>query len=97
VRGGRRATVTVHRAAASGPLRLKLNSGLIQNRLRVSAGSWSQTVLLEPKSPSEIEIPLANRSLVTLQLGAALEFRPHDVDPTSEDQRPLGVWVELVP
>ena len=97
VRGGRRTTVTVHRQRASGPLRLRLNSGLIQNRLRISAPGWSKVVVLEPQQPGEVEIPLENRSLATLDFAAEFEFVPREIDPTSKDPRPLGVWVELVP
>ena len=97
VRGGRRTTVTVYRKRASGPLRLRLNSGMIQNRLRISAPGWSKVVVLEAQHPGEVEIPLENRSLATLDLAAEFEFVPRTLDPTSKDPRPLGVWVELVP
>ena len=97
VRGARRTVVTVHREHASGPLRLRLNSGLIQNRLRITTSGWSKVVVLEPDQPGEVEIPVENRSLATLELAAEFEFVPRTVDPTSKDPRPLGVWVELVP
>ena len=97
VRGARRTVVTVHREHASGPLRLRLNSGLIQNRLRITTSGWSKVVVLEPQQPGEVEIPVENRSLATLELAAEFEFVPRTVDPTSKDPRPLGVWVELVP
>jgi hypothetical protein len=96
VRGGRKATVSIHRTNASGPMTLRLNSGLIQNRLRLSAGGWSKTVVLEPRQPAEVVIPVENRSLVTLELDAEFEFVPRELDPTSSDPRSLGVWVELV-
>jgi hypothetical protein len=97
VRGGRRTIVTVHRASAAGPLKLRLNSGLIRNRLRVALDGWSKAVVLEPKLPGEIEIPADGRALVTLELAAEFEFVPRTIDPASNDPRPLGVWVELMP
>jgi hypothetical protein len=96
VRGGRRTTVSIRRLEASGPMRLLVNSGLIQNRLRLSTSGWSRTIVLEPRQPQEIEIPVDNRSLVTLDLAAEFEFVPRALDPTSNDPRPLGVWVELL-
>jgi hypothetical protein len=73
-----------------------VNSGLIQNRLRLSTSGWTRTIVLEPRQPQEIEIPVDNRSLVTLDLAAEFEFVPRALDPTSNDPRPLGVWVELL-
>jgi hypothetical protein len=97
VRGGRRTVVTIRRRDPAGPMRLRLNSGLIQNRLRLVTSNWSKMVVLEPKEPQEVSIPVDDRSLVTMELGAEFEFIPRQVDPTSKDPRPLGVWVELVP
>jgi len=97
VRGGRRTVVTIRRRDPAGPMRLRLNSGLIQNRLRIVTSSWSKMIVLEPKQPQEVAIPVDDRSLVTLELGAEFEFVPRQLDPTSTDPRSLGVWVELVP
>jgi hypothetical protein len=73
-----------------------LNSGLIANRLRISAPGWAESVALEAKMPTEIEVPMADRSLVTLELTADHEFIPRALDPASLDPRTLGIWVEVV-
>jgi hypothetical protein len=96
VRGRRSTAVVVQRASAGGPLRLRVNSGLIQNRLRISAAGWSRTIAIQPRLPEEIEVPVDNRSLVTLNLTADMEFVPKDLDPASNDPRPLGIWVEVM-
>jgi hypothetical protein len=97
VRGRRTTQVMVHRAHSSGPLRLRMNSGLIQNRIRVSTSGWSRTLVLQPRQPDEMVIPVENRPLVTLTLTAELEFIPRNLDPASNDPRPLGIWIEVVP
>ncbi len=95
VRGRRTTRVTIHRERGDGPLKLRINSGLIRNRLHVSTFGWSHTVSLEPKLPDYLEVPAGNRALITLELTADEEFVPREHDPTSQDLRPLGVWVEV--
>jgi hypothetical protein len=98
VRGGhRRAQVSVHRSDMEGPLRLRVHSGVIANRLEVSMSGWSTTVALRPQSPEQIEIPATGRrSLVTLTFSAADGFVPMEIDGASRDARRLGAWVEVV-
>jgi len=96
IRGARTTHVTIQREQRTGPLRLRLNSGLIANRLRISAPGWAESVALEAKMPTEIEVPMADRSLVTLELTADHEFIPRALDPASLDPRTLGIWVEVV-
>ena len=50
-----------------------------------TTSGWSKTVVLEPQQPGEVEIPVENRSLVTLELAAEFEFVPRELDPTSSD------------
>jgi hypothetical protein len=97
VRGRRTTQVMVRRGDRSGPLRLRVNSGLIQNRVRVATSGWARTVVLQPRQPDEIVIPVEGRALVTLRLSAELEFVPQALDPASSDPRPLGIWIEVVP
>jgi hypothetical protein len=73
-----------------------LNSGLIANRLRIRAPGWSDTVALEPNVSGAVEVPVRDRSLVTLEFAADREFVPRDLDPTSRDPRTLGIWIEVV-
>jgi hypothetical protein len=97
VRGGRTTRTTFYRERADGPLRLRINSGPVENRLQVSTMGWSMSVTLAAKMPQEIEIPTPGRSLVTLELTTDREFVPNVLDPSSQDARPLGVWIEVLP
>jgi hypothetical protein len=94
--GGRRTRIAIERATTEGPLTLRIHSGLITNRLRLSTFGWNQTVTLQPKLPDQVEIPAAPRGLHVLELSADQAFVPSELDPASRDVRPLGVWVEIV-
>jgi len=95
-RGARTARVAIRRTHPAGPLTLRLNSGLIPNRLRIVLPGWSKTVVLEPKIPGTVEIPVDNRALVTFEFTADRAFIPRELDPSSTDPRSLGIWIELV-
>ena len=96
IRGARTTRVLIQREHAAGPLKLRLNSGLIANRLRISTAGWTDTVPLEPRIPGAIDVPVSDRSLVTLELAADREFVPRTLDPSSRDHRTLGIWVEVI-
>jgi hypothetical protein len=94
--GGRRARIAIERATTEGPLTLRIHSGLITNRLRLSTFGWNQTVTLQPKLPDQVEIPAGSRGLHVLELSADQAFVPAELDQASRDVRPLGVWVEIL-
>jgi len=96
IRGARTTRVLIQREHSAGPLKLRLNSGLIANQLRISTPGWSDSVSLTPKLPGAIEVPVANQSLVTLELAADREFVPRELDPASNDPRTLGIWIEVI-
>jgi hypothetical protein len=94
--GGRTTRVTIERAETGTPLTLRVHSGMIVNKLRVSTVGWSQEVTLQPYLRDDIELPTGDRRLVTLDLRASSAFVPAQLDPKSTDDRALGVWVEIV-
>jgi hypothetical protein len=96
VRGGRAALVTVERDDTSTPFRLRVHSGLIDNHLHVAVSGWDQTIALAREQPDEVEIPVGERKLVTLEFSAEKAFVPKDLLPPSSDARPLGVWIEIL-
>ncbi len=97
VRGGRTTRVTIVRGRAEGRLRLRINSGLIANRLHVIAPGWSQMVVLAPRLPAELEVPSRDHAIMTLEFAADATFVPRELDSSSSDARPLGVWIEVAP
>jgi hypothetical protein len=97
VQGGRRTQVAIHRPGATGPLTLRVHSGLVDNRLSLSTTGWQKDVVLQPQSPQNIEIAVGTKELVMLDLSTEATFVPRERDSTSKDPRPLGVWIEVVP
>jgi hypothetical protein len=96
VLGARQARVTISRSGAAGPLVLRVHSGPVPNRLHITTFGWRKSVDLEPEAPAEIEVPLADGHLITLEFASDVAFVPRELDAASTDTRPLGVWVEVV-
>jgi hypothetical protein len=94
--GAQKTRVTLSRPAGEGPMVLRVHSGPVANRLNVSKFGWRHTVELEPQAPQTIEVPTDGESVLTLEFAADAAFVPRELDPTSTDGRPLGVWVEVV-
>jgi hypothetical protein len=97
VRGARRTRVTIDHTNVGRPLVLRVHSGPLSNQLHVFTPGLERDVQLEPLRPQNVEIPTGGRRLVTLALTAANEFVPREIDPSSSDPRPLGIWIEVVP
>jgi hypothetical protein len=96
VRGARRTRVTIQREDTTRPLALRIHSGLIANRLQLATAGWSQTVPLQRELPVLIEIPSGDRTVVILDFSADDVFVPREIDQSSRDPRPLGVWIEVI-
>jgi hypothetical protein len=97
VHGGRRTQVAIHRPGATRPLTLRVHSGPVNNRITLSTTGWRKEFMLQPQLPQSIEVGVAAKELVMLDLVAETAFVPQELDPTSSDPRPLGVWIEVVP
>ena len=94
--GERSTRVTIARPSAGEPIVLRVHSGPQPNRLHVSKFGWRTSVDLQPEVPATIEVPSDGETLVTLQFAADRAFVPRDLDSSSTDTRPLGVWVEVI-
>jgi hypothetical protein len=96
VAGGETTRVSIERPPSTEPLTLRVHSGDIPNRLHVSTSGWSQSLTLQPRLRDDLEIPMGDRSLITLELATDTAFVPSAVDASSPDHRRLGVWVEVI-
>ncbi len=92
---GRRETpVTFVRDRDDTPLTLRVRNGPEPNRVRFTTTGWTESVDLEPGKSAEITVPAVTR-IFTLDIYAENGFDPRKYDPTSNDTRLLGVWVEV--
>jgi len=74
---------------------LFVRNGPAGNDVTLESGEWRERLTLAPGEERFLRVPMAaNGRLTALKVTAARGFRPADVDPKSQDQRYLGVWIE---
>jgi hypothetical protein len=77
------------------PIQLSLRNGSADNNVTLESATWRESLRLGPEEALMVQIPTDGRSQATpLRVAATNGFRPVDVDPKSEDERFLGVWIE---
>jgi hypothetical protein len=97
VGGGRDTALVVQPDAGSGALALRLRNAPVQNRVTVTAGAWRQVYQMAPAEELEIKVPLdPARDGGLLHIESSAGFTPAQQDPSSRDQRYLGVYVKLL-
>ena len=79
------------------PVVLRIHSGMKANTATFSTFGWQQAHALVPGEAAEIELPTMAGGVVPLTISVADGFYPRDSDPSSTDQRFLGIWVEVKP
>jgi hypothetical protein len=95
VRGQREARVSLQPVTPSDSLMIRVHGGPRPNRVTVSMSGWQQTLELLPDKPQVVQIPAEGRPVITLGIRSESGFRPPELDPSSQDLRHLGVWVEF--
>jgi hypothetical protein len=76
-------------------IQLSLRNGSADNNVTLESATWRRSLRLGPDEALMVQIPTDGRSQATpLRVAATNGFRPVDVDPKSEDERFLGVWIE---
>jgi hypothetical protein len=97
-RGGRTSGITVATPPdRTSPVVLRFHSGAQPNKATFSTFGWSHEVSLTPGEAAEIELPTMAGGVVPLTITAEDGFYPRDLDPSSADQRFLGIWIEVKP
>jgi hypothetical protein len=95
-RGGRSSEVTVVVPPdRPDPVVLRIHPGAKANRFTLSTFGWQETHSLLPGQSAEIELPRMEGGVVPLNITVEDGFFPRDTDPSSTDQRFLGIWIEV--
>jgi hypothetical protein len=95
-RGGRSSEVTVVVPPdRPDPVVLRSHPGAKANRFTLSTFGWQETHSLLPGQSAEIELPRMEGGVVPLNITVEDGFFPRDTDPSSTDQRFLGIWIEV--
>ncbi len=97
VAGARETSVVVQPDQARPIAALQLRNGAAENTLLVQARGWRDALRLGPGEERQIDVPLDHaRDATLVRFTTTAGFRPSDVDPSSRDDRFLGVWVKMV-
>jgi hypothetical protein len=79
----------------AGPVVVRIHSGPVPNRATFSTFGWSHTATLMPGQPEDVELPMFPSGVIPLTIAVDSGFHPQEADPSSQDRRFLGIWVEV--
>jgi hypothetical protein len=77
------------------PVVLRMHSGGKANTATFSTFGWSHQVSLVPGDIVEVELPRMEGGIVPLTISVDDGFYPRELDPSTSDQRFLGIWIEV--
>jgi len=77
------------------PVVLRIHSGGTANLATFTTFDWERDYSLVPGEAAEIELPMVNGSVIPLTVHVQDGFSPRDIDPSSNDARFLGIFVEV--
>jgi hypothetical protein len=95
--GGQRATVVLQADRPAASFLVIVRNGAVENRATLESGGWREVLTLAPGEERQFQIPLVpGRSAALVAITSSAGFRPSEVDPSSRDNRFLGIRI-LVP
>ncbi len=77
------------------PVVLRIHSGGKANLATFTTFDWERDYSLVPGQAAEVELPMVNGSVIPLTVYVQDGFSPREVDPSSNDPRFLGIFVEV--
>jgi hypothetical protein len=77
------------------PVVLRIHSGGKANLATFTTFDWERDYSLVPGQAADVELPMVNGSVIPLTVTVADGFSPREIDPSSNDTRFLGIWVEV--
>jgi hypothetical protein len=77
------------------PAVVRMHPGARPNHVVLWGYGWRQALDLEPGSHATVPLPDPTRRVVQIGVDTAGGFVPSEVDPSSQDHRRLGAWVEI--
>ena len=77
------------------PVVLRIHSGGKANLATFTTFDWERDYSLVPGQAAEVELPMVNGSVIPLTVFVQDGFSPREIDPSSNDARFLGIFVEV--
>jgi len=78
------------------PVHLSFRSGPVANHVTLESGTWRERLALTPGEERVLQLPIDGKSGATLlKVGTTGGFRPVEFDSNTEDERFLGVRIEI--
>lgn len=78
------------------PVVLRIHSGARANVATFTTLDWERDYSLVPGEAAEVELPMVNGSVIPVTVYAHDGFSPREIDPSSNDSRFLGFFVEVM-
>ncbi len=96
VGGARSSEIVVQPDSARPAITLLARNGANENTVLIATKDWREEMRLGPGEERRLQVPIAAGSAATLiRLTTSAGFIPSAVDPSSRDNRLLGVWVKV--
>ena len=77
------------------PVVLRIHSGGKANVATFTTFDWERDYSLVPGQAAEVELPMVNGSVIPITVHVRDGFFPREIDPSSNDPRFLGFFVEV--
>jgi hypothetical protein len=74
---------------------LRIHSGAKANVATFTTLDWERDYSLVPGQAAEVELPMVNGSVIPITVHVEDGFSPREIDPSSNDPRFLGIFVEV--
>lgn len=84
--------LTVASARGSAPV-LALRAGPVRTAIVLDAQDWRERISLEPHGERRVTLPASKSGMLRVLIETSTGFVPARIDPTSQDERSLGVWI----
>jgi hypothetical protein len=77
------------------PVVLRIHSGGKANLAKFTTLDWERDYSLVPGQAAEVELPMVHGSVIPITVYVQDGFSPREIDPSSNDPRFLGIFVEV--
>lgn len=94
--GGQRNSTVAFQPDSRQAVTLLIRNAPVENQVTLESGSWRESMALGSGEERRVSVPIdPQRGAALVTVTSSSGFRPSAVDPTSRDDRFLGVYVKV--